>query len=65
MCLNFIGATKYIMLSALVYSKMPLQLTYTDLETFEEQPCSKKNIIMSQHKFVSRYEVESQTIVTL
>jgi hypothetical protein len=61
--LNSIGASNYNMLAALVSPKTPSELTYSELmNTFETHLCPKKNILVSQHKFLSIYQSEHQAI---
>ena len=63
MLLNSIGAPTYNVLSALVAPKIPSELTYEELvKAFEEHVCPKENVLVSQHKFLSTYQTENQSI---
>lgn len=55
--LNSIGAcTKYNMLYALVLPNKPPQLTYDEIIAASETDFCPKNILVSQHKFLSTYQ---------
>jgi hypothetical protein len=63
MFLNSVGAPNYNMLAALVSPRTPAELTYDELiNTFEVHLCPKKNVLVSQHHFLSTYQAETQTI---
>jgi hypothetical protein len=51
------------MLAALVSPRTSAELTYDELiNAFEMHICPKKNILVSQHHFLSTYRAETQTI---
>lgn len=51
------------MFSALVSPKILSELIYVDLVmAFEERICLKKNVIVTQQKFLSIHQNENQTI---
>ncbi|XP_039315549.1 uncharacterized protein LOC120360052 [Solenopsis invicta] len=63
MLLNSIGATYYNMLAALVAPQMPTMLEYQNLvEVLEKHLCPKKNILVAQHRFLSTYQNENQSL---
>lgn len=63
MLLNSVGAENYNMLASLVSPKTPAELSYDELmNAFEVHLCPKKNIVVSQHQFLSTYQQENQTI---
>jgi hypothetical protein len=43
--------------------RTPAELAYDELmNTFEVHLCTKKNVLVSQHHFLSAYQAETQTI---
>jgi hypothetical protein len=63
MVLNSVGASNYNMLAALVSPMTPAELTYDELmNTFEVHLWPKKNILFSQHNFLSTHQAETKTI---
>jgi hypothetical protein len=51
------------MLATLVSPRTSTELTYDELmNTFEVHLCPKKNILVSQHNFLSAYQAKNQTI---
>lgn len=63
MLFNSIGATYYNTLSALVAPSLPNTLEYSNLmEILEKHLCPKKNILVAQHRFLSTYQNENQSI---
>jgi hypothetical protein len=63
MFLNSVSASNYNMLTALVSPRTPAELTYDELmNTFEVHLCHEKNVLVSQHHFLSTYKAEIQTI---
>jgi hypothetical protein len=57
---NSVGASNYNMLVSLVSPRTPAELTN---EYFRTALCPKKNIMVSQHHFLSTYHTETQTII--
>jgi len=63
MLLNSIGATHYNTLAALVAPQTPNMLEYDDLiEIMGKHLCPKKNILVAQHRFLSTYQNEKQSL---
>ncbi|XP_044741936.1 uncharacterized protein K02A2.6-like [Chrysoperla carnea] len=63
MLLNSIGAANYNLISALISPKSPTESTYEELiEVFETHLCPKRNVLVSQHRFLSTYQSENQSI---
>jgi REP element-mobilizing transposase RayT len=63
MFLNSVGGVNYNMLAAFVSPRTPAELTNEELmNTFEVHLCLKKNVLVSQHHFLSTYRAETQTI---
>jgi len=56
MLLNFIGATHYNTLTALVAPQTPNMLEYDDLiEILGKHLCPEKNILVAKNRFLSIY----------
>lgn len=63
MSLNSIGAKNFNMIAALAAPKIPGELKYEELiNLLEKHLVSKKNILVAQHQFLSKYQTEQQPI---
>lgn len=63
MLLNSIGASNYNILAALVAPKKPSSLGYDELvNELEKHLAPKKNALVSQHYFLSKYQKEGENI---
>lgn len=61
--LNSIGAINFNMVAALAAPKTPKELSYDELMKLLETHLSpKKNVLVAQHQFLSKYQTEQQTI---
>ncbi|KAJ8898451.1 hypothetical protein PR048_003811 [Dryococelus australis] len=61
--LNSIGASNFIMISALGAPKEPSELTYAELiEMLEKHLAPKRHILVAQHQFISKYQTSEQKI---
>lgn len=61
--LNSIGPSNFNLVSTLTAPKNPSELNYDDLvKILEEQLVPKRNVLVSQHKFLSIYQTEQQSI---
>lgn len=57
--LNSIGAKYFNMITALAAPKLPTALKYDELIKFlEEHLAPKKNVLVVQHQFLSRYQTD-------
>lgn len=63
MLLNSTGAAHYHTVVALVAPKKPNEMSYDELvSTLEKHLCPKKNVLVAQHRFLSTYQSEKQSI---
>ncbi|XP_073822160.1 uncharacterized protein [Musca autumnalis] len=63
MLINSIGSTHYKLLVSIVAPKLVTEIEYDDLiKKLEEHLCPNKNILVTQHRFLSTYQREDQTI---
>lgn len=61
--LNSIGSSNYDILSSLVAPNTPKDYDYDALvDTLERYLCPKRNILVAEHRFLSTYQTETQTI---
>lgn len=61
--LNSIGAENFNIISALSAPRTPAVLTYDEIFTMlEKHLAPKRNILVAQHKFLSNYQMENQSI---
>lgn len=61
--LNSIGAKNFNMLTALAAPKAPTELNYDELlKVLETHLAPKKNVLVAQHKFLQKYQGDSQSI---
>lgn len=60
---NSIGAKNFNAIAALAAPKAPNELQYDELmDLLEEHLAPKKNILVAQHQFLSKYQTEQQSI---
>lgn len=61
--LNSIGAKSYNLLTALSAPKTPTELNYAELlKVLETHLAPKKNVLVAQHKFLQKYQSDTQSI---
>ena len=63
MLLNSIGSEHYQLITSLIAPRQPSELSYNEIIThFEKHLCPKRNILVAQHRFLSQYQQDSQSI---